>query len=65
MGHGAGGRIYVDRLVTLQGSREAPVQMAVVEQPIREVAEAFAPVDKIRIMSARLLCAHSNLRVRR
>ncbi len=51
-GHrGADGRIYVDRLVTLQGSREAPVQMAAVEQAIKDLAAAFAPVQTICIES--------------
>ena len=51
VGHRADGLLYVDRLVTLQGSREAPVQMAAVESTIRDVAAAFAPVDKIRVES--------------
>ena len=51
-GHrGADGRIYIDRLVTLQGSRETPVQMAAVEQGILTLAEALAPIKTIRIES--------------
>src|SRR5262249_14290571 len=52
VGHrGADGRIYVDTLRTLQGSREQPVQLAVVEQTVRDLAALFAPVVKIRIES--------------
>jgi hypothetical protein len=47
----ANGRVYIDKLVTLQGSREHPVQMSVVESTIRALASAFAPVKKIRIES--------------
>lgn len=48
---GPDGRIYIDRLVRLQGSREAPVQMATIEQHVRDLDAAFAPVTKIRIES--------------
>src|SRR5260370_20017291 len=51
VGHRDNGLIYVDRLVTLQGSQDAPVQMAAVEATIRELAAAFAPVEKIKIES--------------
>src|SRR5262249_34292217 len=44
------GRIYVDRLVTLQGTRESPVQIADLETTIRDLAAAFA-VSRIRVES--------------
>src|SRR5215475_14550783 len=44
------GRIYVDRLVTLQGTRESPVQIAAVEAMIRDLTGAFA-VSRIRVES--------------
>jgi hypothetical protein len=51
VGHrGEDGRLYIDTLVTLQGSRETPVQMSAIEQTVRDLAEVFVP-EKIRIES--------------
>lgn len=50
VGHLDAGIVYIDRLVTLQGSREAPVQIAVVEATIRDLAARFPP-RRIRIES--------------
>jgi hypothetical protein len=41
VGHAEDQLVCVDRLVTLQGDREAPVQMATVERMIVDLAEAF------------------------
>jgi hypothetical protein len=43
IGHSDGGTVHVDRLITFAGSREQPVQMASVEQAIREEARRFPP----------------------
>lgn len=50
VGHAEDGIIYIDKLVTFQGSREHPVQIPVVEQAIKDLAELFPP-EKIRIES--------------
>jgi hypothetical protein len=50
VGHEEGGRVYLDRLVTFQGSREAPVQLVAVEAAIQDLAERFPP-DRIRVES--------------
>jgi hypothetical protein len=50
MSQGWAERQYLDRLITLQGSRER-LQLAWLEQVIREQADAFHPVDKIRVES--------------
>ena len=41
VGHALAGSIYIDKLLTLQGTREAPVRIAVVEQTIRQLADSF------------------------
>jgi hypothetical protein len=51
IGHeAADGRIYIDRLVTFQGSHEAPVQLATVEAAIRDLAARFR-LQAIRVES--------------
>jgi phage terminase large subunit-like protein len=50
VGHVEDGVAYIDRLVTYQGSREEPVQLASVETALRDLAERFA-LRKIRIES--------------
>lgn len=47
--HGNDGRVFVDRLVTLQGSRERPVQITALESTIRDLAAVLAPLSKMRI----------------
>jgi hypothetical protein len=50
IGHEADGHIYIDRLVTFQGSHEAPVQLTTVEAAIRDLATRFRP-QTIRVES--------------
>ena len=50
IGHADGTQVYVDRLYTFQGSREAPVQVADVERALVALAERFPPL-KIRVES--------------
>ena len=45
------GLIVIDTLRTLEGSKEAPVSMAALEQVITDLALAYAPVSTIRIES--------------
>lgn len=49
-GHQKDGLIYICRLMTFQGSREAPVRIATLENVIREMAET-CDVSRIRIES--------------
>jgi len=50
VGHADGDRAYIDRILTFQGSREAPVQLSTVEEAIRDLAEAFV-IRKISVES--------------
>jgi hypothetical protein len=43
VGHAEAELVCVDRLATLQGDREQPVQMATVERMIVDIAETFPP----------------------
>jgi hypothetical protein len=43
IGHEADDRIYIDRLVTFQGSHEQPVRLAAVETTIRDLHARFRP----------------------
>jgi len=45
-----GGIVYVDRILTFQGSRGAPVQIATIETALRDLAEAFN-LARIRVES--------------
>lgn|SRR5215831_41840 len=56
----ANGFAYVDRLVTFQGSREAPVSLAAVEATIRDLAIKF-PAHRIRIESWQGMAAVQSL----
>ena len=50
IGHREGSLVYIDRLITFQGSREAPVQLPVVAQKVQELTVPFHP-NRIRIES--------------
>jgi hypothetical protein len=50
MGHLKDGQIYICRLITFQGSRDAPVRIATLEHVTREMAET-CDVSRIRIES--------------
>lgn len=50
VGHREQARIFIDRIITLQGSRETPVLIATVERVVREAASAFPP-ERMRIES--------------
>jgi hypothetical protein len=50
VGHVEGGLVCVDRLVTFQGSREEPVQLAVVESQIVELTRVF-PTTRVLVES--------------
>ncbi len=50
VGHVEGNLAYIDVLRTFQGSREEPVQIAVVEQALRDLASRFH-LTKVRIES--------------
>lgn len=50
LGHAEGDLTYIDRLLTFQGSREEPVQLAEVDHAIRDLARRF-PLVKIRVES--------------
>jgi hypothetical protein len=50
IGHPEGAVVYIDRLVTLQGSRERPVAMAAIEATLLELAAQF-PLRRIRVES--------------
>jgi len=50
VGHVEGGMVHIDRLITFQGSRERPVDLATVEQTLRDVAGRFR-IRRIRIES--------------
>ncbi len=50
VGHAEDGLVYVDRLLTFQGTPEEPVQLAAVEDVIRALAERFT-FDVIRVES--------------
>ncbi len=51
VGHAEGNLAFLDKLVTFQGSREAPVSLAAVEETIQRLAEQFPPTVAIRIES--------------
>ncbi len=59
-GHEEDGAVYIDAIVTIQGSREEPVQLAVVEQMIKDMARRF-PTDEIRVESWQGLSAVQSL----
>ena len=50
VGHVEGDLAYIDKIITFQGSREAPVQLATVEEKQRDLARQFR-LTKIRIES--------------
>jgi phage terminase large subunit-like protein len=50
IGHEDDGKAYIDRLVTFQGSREAPVCLDAVERTLRDLAGRFT-IRRIRIES--------------
>ena len=50
VGHVEGDVAHIDRLLTFQGSREEPVQIATVEQAIRDLAGRFH-LPKVRVES--------------
>lgn len=50
IGHAEAGPIYIDRLVTMQGSREEPVQFEAVERIVRDLAARFR-CGRIRVES--------------
>ena len=52
--------IYIDKIITFQGSREEPVKLAVVEETIKDLAQRFN-VRKIRIESWQGMAAVQNL----
>ena len=52
--------IYIDKIITFQGSREEPVKLAVVEETIKDLAQRFN-VRKIRIESWQGISAVQNL----
>jgi hypothetical protein len=60
VGHVEGLLAYIDRLVTYQGSREQPVQLATVEQALRQLAATFH-LRKIRVESWQGLSAVQSL----
>jgi hypothetical protein len=60
VGHVEGGLAYIDVLRTFQGSREAPVQLAVIEETLRDLARRFH-LTKIRIESWQGLSATQSL----
>lgn len=60
IGHDEDGVVHIDRLVTFQGNREHPVQLAAVEDMIRELAKVF-PADVIEIESWQGAAAVQNL----
>jgi hypothetical protein len=61
VGHEAKGIIYLDTLLTFQGSRDAPVLMPVVKQAILDLAHRFPP-KRIRIESWQGLTASQELK---
>jgi hypothetical protein len=60
IGHVESNVAYIDRIVTFQGSREQPVQLATVEQALRDLAGKFT-LRKIRIESWQGLAAVQSL----
>jgi hypothetical protein len=50
VGHEEDDVVYIDALTTLQGSRDAPVQLAAVEATVRQLATAFG-TQRIRVES--------------
>jgi hypothetical protein len=60
VGHGEGSLAYIDVLRTFQGSREQPVQLAVIEETLRDLASRFR-LTKIRIESWQGLSAVQSL----
>lgn len=61
VGHHANGLIYIDRLLTLQGSREAPVLLPVVQAHLLDLASRFPP-GRIRVESPQGLQMSQQLR---
>ena len=53
--------LYIDKIITFQGSREEPVKLAVVEETIKHLAQRFN-VRKIRIESWQGMAAVQNLK---
>jgi phage terminase large subunit-like protein len=60
IGHEDDGKAYIDRLVTFQGSREAPVSLDAVERTLRDLAGRFT-IRLIRIESWQGLSAVQSL----
>jgi hypothetical protein len=60
IGHVDGDLAYIDRLVTFQGSREEPVQIATVETALRDLAGKFT-ITRTRIESWQGLSAVQSL----
>jgi hypothetical protein len=60
VGHTEGDVAFIDRLVTYQGSREEPLQLATVEQALRNLAAKFH-LTRIRIESWQGLSAVQSL----
>src|SRR6185437_2779127 len=58
--HDENGVVYIDKLITFQGSRERPVQLATVENTLIELYQAFH-VRRIRIESWQGLSAAQRL----
>ena len=42
VGHSEDGVVYIDRLMTFQGSREQPVQLSVVEDAVKDLTDKFS-----------------------
>jgi Terminase large subunit, ATPase domain len=55
--------IYIDRLITFQGSREQPVQLRAVEEAIAELCRTF-PMARVRVESWQGVSAVQNLQRR-
>jgi hypothetical protein len=60
VGHEEAGVVYVDRLLTYQGSREHPVQLSVVETALMDLHQCFS-LHRIRIESWQGLSAAQRL----
>jgi len=63
LGHEAGGIVYVDKLITFQGSRESPVQLATVEAAVIDLCRRFT-VREVRVESWQGLAAVQRLQTR-
>lgn len=63
IGHGDASAVYIDKIITLQGSREHPVLMPVVQQTILDLVPRFPPATPhgIRIESWQGLQASQEL----